>query len=91
MNEIENKFKIGKKRLNTDINNYYINILNEAKEIIEGINKESLKLYEFIQIYIKNCEELLIKKDIEKAINYLKRNKTIYENKIPELKNQFQI
>ena len=27
MNEIENEFKIGKKRLNTDINNYYITIL----------------------------------------------------------------
>jgi len=90
MNEIENKFKIGKKRLNTDINNYYINILNEAKEIIEGINKESLKLNELIQIYIKNCEELLNKKDIEKIINYLKKNKTIYEDKISELKNKFK-
>ena len=90
MNEIENEFKIGKKRSNTDINNYYINILNEAKEIIEGINKESLKLNELIQIYIKNCEELLNKKDIEKIINYLKKNKTIYEDKISELKNKFK-
>ena len=95
MTEIEQDYKNEKLKINKDINNYYINLLYKAIEIIEGINKEIFNISELIKNYIETCQNLLNKKIIEETINFLqncyKNLDKKYENKISELKNKFKL
>ena len=67
---IESNYDLSKElgNLNNDFNNFYIKLLNQAKESISSIRREFYWYNDIIQKYSKNSKEYEIEKVIEQFL-----------------------
>ena len=89
---IESNYDLSKElgNLNNDFNNFYIKLLNQAKESISSIRREFYLYNDIIQKYSKNSKEYEIEKVIEQ---FLEKKGSADINKdglFSELKNQIK-
>ena len=89
---IESNYDLSKElgNLNNDFNNFYIKLLNQAKESISSIRREFYWYNDIIQKYSKNSKEYEIEKVIEQ---FLEKKGSADINKdglFSELKNQIK-